>query len=1251
MLTSFFQMKELFTRISFHSDTLQAGETRNITHPIEIAGANSTGQHFVVAVVDENYRLSEVTKDNNESSIPVYIDDVSCYFIAYPSDRDTFPSIMTIGSRMRIPIHTENRCFWNAEVSESWMNMSYDITNESGNYDVFFGLQNNLSDTTRIGHVLVNGEVTYTAVQLGCDDSVTSNLAFVSNVQNVSCLGASDGMIDIEITGGYPPYTVQWSHLDQYSYWSTHTNPTSYNSLIPRNYTIIVSDQTGCIVSETITITEPTTLSSYLEGMVSNSCWGTNDGAIQINTEGGTPPYSYSWSNGANTEDITNITQGLYEVSITDANGCSYIQTHEVTSLSQHPLYIGDDTTACEFIDITAPSGLFYQWSTGETSQNIRIENSGSYSLIAQTPDGCTGFDTINIEVNQNVFPVSEQTKLTACDGVVQDQFGGGVAIDGNWAVVGAHYHDEIGSNAGTAYIFKYENGAWYQHSKLLAFDGYANDRFGKSVAIDGNTIVVGADEKTYNQLGRAGAAYIYDFDGTNWNFAQKITAPNPASSDYFGFSLDISDGYIVVGARYDDELGTNAGAAYVYKRINGSWLFEEKLLPSDGSSGDYFGYDVAIDQNNVIVGAHRNSEILSHGGAAYIYTFNGSSWIETKIITSDNKVGDYFGYSVDINGNTAVVGAYLVDNIYNNEGAVYVFEFSNDTWNETQKIHSNNPDSYFGWDVSFDENFLLISGGSNEGKAYVYQNNNNWIFDRLITAYDDEDNHDFARSLSISGERMIMGAVYASLQNGGAAYLSNVCQGISINHQPAETSVCINTPFSLSSSEPNTNWYDGNGDLLQTNSNTLNHIATEDIEIIMESMRGNSGCVVYDTLNIQTSSPQITNLPTQTKITSCSGGGSQRFGNAVDISGEWAIVGEKDNKAAHIWRKVNGQWEYGQRLSPQIPINAGYFGADVAIHGNIATVTSTYAYGNRYSELYIYEYNDIYWELSAKFNVPVTQYQNHFNGAVDIFDNTAVVGVRNSNGEDFVCVYEKINNEWQQIEILPAPDGTTAVNFAFSISVYESILAVGARSHTGTGATYIFRKSNGIWGFEELIKGSDTQAGDLFGHAVDVQGDLIVVGAPNAEDESLTNRVRHGVVYAFHYDKGIWQEKGRMIGDYDRDNHGVGSSVGVDGDMIVAGAFWGELAYDGDGIFLFQYDGVDWQKVEKIASEYTSGNDKFGNAVAIDNGEIIAASDLDDEIGTDAGAAEQPIFFQDAFQWKYTMNPTDRYVQAYLSK
>ena len=276
----------------------------------------------------------------------------------------------------------------------------------------------------------------------------------------------------------------------------------------------------------------------------------------------------------------------------------------------------------------------------------------------------------------------SQFAKLLASDGADGDYFGCSVSIssDGNTVIIGAYGDNDKGSESGSAYIYTRSGSTWTQQSKLLASDGAASDQFGWSVSIssDGNTAIVGAyrdDDKGSN----SGSAYIYTRSGSTWNQQAKLVPSDGATGDWFGYSVSISgDGNTaIVGAQYDDDKDTNSGSAYIYTRSGSTWTQQAKLLASDGAYNDYFGWSVSIssDGNTAIVGAREDND---YRGSAYIYTRSGSTWTQqAKLLASDgDTAGDQFGCSVSISGdgNTAIVGAYWDDDKGTNSGSAYIF-------------------------------------------------------------------------------------------------------------------------------------------------------------------------------------------------------------------------------------------------------------------------------------------------------------------------------------------------------------------------------------------------------------------------------------------------------------------------------------------------------------------------------------------------------------------------------------------------
>ena len=324
-----------------------------------------------------------------------------------------------------------------------------------------------------------------------------------------------------------------------------------------------------------------------------------------------------------------------------------------------------------------------------------------------------------------------EEQKLAPADLEPWDQFGYSVAISGDLIVVGAHGTDLYqGNDAGAAYVYRRSESGWLLEQRLIAIDPTASDRFGCSVAVDDEEILVGSryDDDLANA---SGSAYLFlrDREG-NWVFWQKLTASDGSAGDNFGMSVSFDNGAAVIGAIYDDDTATNAGAAYVFRREGYGFVEEQKLVASDGADGDIFGWSVSIDGSVVVVGAREDDDRGDRSGSAYVYRYNGHTWVEEqKLTASDGETVDLFGESVDVDGDLVVVGADLNDDLGSSSGSVYVFRRDGIRWNEAQKLTANDgaEGDYFGGSVSLNGNVLLVGGvgnddaGSSSGSAYVF--------------------------------------------------------------------------------------------------------------------------------------------------------------------------------------------------------------------------------------------------------------------------------------------------------------------------------------------------------------------------------------------------------------------------------------------------------------------------------------------------------------------------------------------------
>jgi hypothetical protein len=274
----------------------------------------------------------------------------------------------------------------------------------------------------------------------------------------------------------------------------------------------------------------------------------------------------------------------------------------------------------------------------------------------------------------------TEQQKLVPSDGAASDQFGFVVSVSGDTALIGARADDDKGNDSGSAYVFARDgSGNWVEQQKLTASDGALNDLFGSAVSLSGDTAVVTAfgDDDTGVD---SSSVYVFSRDSMgNWSQQQKLTASDGAAGDGFGSSVSVDDDAMVIGAYRDDDQGFNSGSAYVYARDGmGTWIELQKLIASDGALSDEFGASVAIDGDNVVVGAFRDDDNGADSGSAYVFVREFSGWVEQgKLTASDGAAGDLLGFfSISLAGNTALVGAPLNEGNGSGSGSAYVFEF-----------------------------------------------------------------------------------------------------------------------------------------------------------------------------------------------------------------------------------------------------------------------------------------------------------------------------------------------------------------------------------------------------------------------------------------------------------------------------------------------------------------------------------------------------------------------------------------------
>tara|TARA_B100000508_G_scaffold137355_1_gene131534 strand:- start:33298 stop:38022 length:4725 start_codon:yes stop_codon:yes gene_type:complete len=291
---------------------------------------------------------------------------------------------------------------------------------------------------------LVAGSYTLTVTDdLGCVETTTvtitepaAPLSLSSVIQDVLCHGGNDGSIDLTVTGGTGPYSYEWSDGSTYIYADTTQD---LNGLESDIYFVTVTDANQCTDTLTSFVDEPSAPLSLTYSTTAVDCHGASTGAIDVTVSGGTPTYTYSWSNGAATEDLTAISTGDYAITTTDQNGCQIQETINVTQPSA-PLVVtttgrdvdcfGASTGSIEANVTGGTAPYTYSWSNGATQEDIDGLAAGVYTLTVTDANGCTAFSgaTINEPTELNVIiDITDPSCYGYSDGQVQLNISGGV--------------------------------------------------------------------------------------------------------------------------------------------------------------------------------------------------------------------------------------------------------------------------------------------------------------------------------------------------------------------------------------------------------------------------------------------------------------------------------------------------------------------------------------------------------------------------------------------------------------------------------------------------------------------------------------------------------------------------------------------------------------------------------------------------------------------------------------------------------
>ena len=676
--------------------------------------------------------------------------------------------------------------------------------------------------------------------------------------------------------------------------------------------------------------------------------------------------------------------------------------------------------------------------------------------------------------------------------GIGSEAFGYSVAIDGDTIVVGDINDDDNGSYAGAVYIFQRDFGGvdnWGQVKKKTPDDAAEDDFFGGSVAIEGDTIVVGAIQATAYVVKPPGKAYIFERDHggiDNWGEVKKIVPVDGEADDRFGHSVAISGGAVVIAAALDDDNGPDSGSVYIFERDHGgidNWGEVKKIVPADGEADDHFARSVSIHGSTLVVGAEWDDDNGFNSGAVYVFYRNRGgtdNWGQvTKVLPGDGSTGSVigFGSSVFIFEDTLIVGSPSSGEKGFMMGMVYIFERdrgSSDNWGQAKRIFPVDSryvtGDRFGKSVSIDGDtiaagaYLDDEDGSSSGAMYVFERNllgtSNWgqYRKKFISASTSNPSDFYGYSVAVSSGTIVTGA-YGDDDNGsnaGAAYISE------------------------RSNEGSDDWG-------------------------------------YDRVK---------------KLLPSDGAASDYFGYAVAVYEDTIVVGayqDDDNGSnsgsAYIFQRDFGgpdNWGQVKKITPDDGAASDYFGYSVSISGPYVVIGAHQDddHGSNSGSVYVFYRNQggiDNWGQVKKITPDDGAASDNFGKAVSLgIGGALLVGAPgdddNGSNSGSAYIFELDyggEGNWGQVNKLIASDGAASDTFGCSVSVFWVTAVIGAcqdddrGSNSGSAYVFLRRYPEGTinWMQEQKLLASDGLASDNFGEAVSINNDTVVIGASSADD------------------------------------------------------------------------------------------------------------------------------------------------------
>ena len=724
----------------------------------------------------------------------------------------------------------------------------------------------------------------------------------------------------------------------------------------------------------------------------------------------------------------------------------------------------------------------------------------------------------------------SEEAVLVSSVPEHVEGFGRSVAVNGNVVVVGAPYSTPAGAVSGLAFVFRRDDGIWSEEARLAPSGASVGDFFGCSVAVHGDSVLIGAEGYGDDD---AGVVFVFTWDGAAWTEQARIQPSDATPNDAFGGAVVFDGERAVVGARYSDGLEQKSGSVYVFHRDGPDWVQDSKLLASDGESGALFGCALALEGDALVAGAFRD---IDESGSAYLFRFADEAWTEeAKLRADDCHWGDEFGSAVALSGATAVIGARDDSHGYVSFwGSVYVFQFTGRGWSQVAKLIGSDG-RCLGYSVALNEDTVFGGAIGADGveescgavylfspEAVVEDCNGNGIEDAcdILTG--------LAKDCQPNGVPDSCDIADGTSQDVDGDGVPDECEG---DLQPCEEQKIV------ASDGTDGDWF-GNAVSIDGDVAIIGAVADDDVA----DAAGSAYIERFDGAGWQE----------EAKLLASDAAKSDCFGEAVGISGDVAVVGAHGNDdfgswsgSAYVFRYDGAAWQEAAKLLAPDAAEGDNFGCAVAIDGDVIVVAASRDedFGDDSGSAYVFRFNGAEWVYEAKLLASDGYHDDWFGSSVSISGEVIIVGALCHDVHGAAYVFRFDGAAWNEEAKFQPSDLHGKACFGRFVCVRDNLAIVGAPDddvvEDADGSAYIFEYVEGTgWSKQAKLAASDAIEWLHFGAGVAIDGDAALVVA------SASNEL-----YLYRFDGAQWNEIKFTLGP-------SGGKIALDGDRAIVGYY-----------------------------------------------------------------------------------------------